>query len=350
LLAAAAIIAIAVPGAARAYTVAPGYTAADYATGFPYEPANGWGPAGVAFDASDNLYVSDFSDGNVYRFQPGGGQANLQTQLTYPSLTGGIKGLAFTRSGHLYLARTAAHDVVELEQATGRVTRTIADGLKCPTGLAADPASDDLFVSQTCTDKLLRISNFATGPGTVSTYATPPCCSDGLAFAPDGTLYSANATGVVRIDGTRSSTPGLTRVIAQIAHADGVAVGVPGDGESPFLVVNRTNGVITRVDFSTEPATQSMILSDGSRGDFVAVNSQGCLFATQSHSIVRIRPPGGRCDLTPSTPGGGTGPGSRPGIVIDHLPSGKRRLRCIAVRRFGCASMAASGYAPSRCT
>src|SRR3954447_5700069 len=203
-----ATAALALPASAGAYTAAPGYTASDYATGFPFDAKNHWGPTGVAFDRSDNLYVSDYVDRNVYRFQPGGGVAGPTSLLNYPPIAGGIKGLAFTRSDHLFLARYATRDVVELSQVDGTVVRRVAGGLPCPTGLAADPVSDDLFVSGTCTNKIVRISGFAAGPGKVTTFATPPCCTDGITFGPDGTLYAAASGQVLQIEGTSSSTPG----------------------------------------------------------------------------------------------------------------------------------------------
>src|SRR5690242_2040035 len=98
------VVALACPGLALALTTAPGYQASDYATGFAFAPCCSWGPVGVAFDTSDNLYVSDYVDHQLYRFQPGGGSASPATRVSGAALNGGLKGLAFAR-GHLYLAR-----------------------------------------------------------------------------------------------------------------------------------------------------------------------------------------------------------------------------------------------------
>jgi sugar lactone lactonase YvrE len=307
---------LALPCGASAYTAASGYSASDYATGFPVASCCGWGPIGVAFDSSDNLYVSDAADGHIYRFQPGGGAAGAATRLTAEPLPGGLKGLAFSSDGRLYLARGKTGDVVELDPSTGAIRRTVAVDIPCATGLAVDPKSGDLFVSQDdCAPGVLRISGFAAGPGTVKHYASTPCCADGLTFAPDGTLYAADGGHVLEIGGTTSSTPGATRSIARVPHADGVAIGAAGAGESPFIVVNSTDGKVTRVDFARFPPTQTTIVSGGTRGDFVAVDSRGCLYATQSSSVALITPPGPGCDLEPSTPGAVP----RPGIVIETI-------------------------------
>jgi hypothetical protein len=323
-------VALVCPSFALALTTAPGYQASDYVTGFPFANCCSWGPLGVAFDTSDNLYVSDYVDHHLYRFQPGGGTASSATQLNGGALSGGLKGLAFAR-GHLYLARSTAGDVVEIDQATGAVTRRVAGGMSCPTGLATDPISGDLFVSQVCANALLRISGLSGGPVHTSTYAAT--AADGIAFAPDGTLYAASGGHLLEIGGTNSSTPGLTRSVAIVASADGIGVGAgPSSRDALVLLVNRTDGNVTRVDFSKTPPAQQDVVTGGSRGDFVAVNSQGCLFITQTSSIVKVVPPGNHCDLTPSTPGSTSTNSPPPGIKVDTLPPTGRR-GCVVKRR-----------------
>ncbi len=312
----------AMPASASGYTAADGYAISDYATGFPIDKVGNWGPIGVAFDDSDNLYVSDNADGHLYRFQPGGGAAGPDTRLTSSAIDGDIKGLAINRDGDMFLARGKAGDVVEVDPASGRVLRTAASGIPCALALAVDPISDDLFVSQgTCGPSVLRISNYKSGTGTVRPYSTTGCCVDGLAFGDDGTLYAADDDGAVRIDGTNTQTPGAPRSIASLPHGDGIAVGpAPAPGQQPFLVVNGTDGRITRIDFSKSPPAQSPVMTGGSRGDFVAVDSLGCLYATQTSSIVRVAPEGSACDLVASTPGASGSP-VRPGLVLDVVNS-----------------------------
>ena len=290
-------------GTAGAYSTTPGYAASDYVTGFP---AKTWGPIGIAFDQSDNLYVGDPIDGYIYRFQPGGGQASAATRLNETPIPGDIAGLAITRDGHIYLARYDAGDVVEIDPGTGEVLREVVSGIRGATGLAVDPISGDLFVSpNNAGSTIWRISNFANGPGTATAYVSGVPGVDGLAFDSDGTLYAEDAGKILQVDGTSSVTAGSVTDLAYVPKADGLAFGAhPASSELPFLIANRNDGTVTQIDFGSGVPSTTDIFTGGSRGDFAAVDSHGCLYITQTTSIVRISGANGTCGtLSPSTPG-----------------------------------------------
>jgi hypothetical protein len=313
---------------AVAYSMAPGYIASDYATGFLTGPW-GWGPIGVAFDQSDDLYVADNVDGNLYRFAPGGGQASPAALVG--NLPGAPEGLAITADGLLYAARSGAHDVVQVDTVTGRIVRRAADNIPCATGVAVDPISGDLFVSQnSCGTTIFRISNFRNAPGTVTRYASLADV-DGIAFNSDGTLYAEGNGPIYSVTGTTSPTPGVATIVANVPHADGLAFGgaPPGAG-LPFLVANRTDGAVTKVEFGGAHPNATDIFNGGSRGDFAAIDSHGCLYITQSDRVVRIAPAGAACNLSPSTVG------SRSQVPSQlALQCTKRKLVLIDVLRHG---------------
>ena len=332
LLLACLLSALAVPSGAVAYTTSSGFTARDYATGFSSLACCNWGPIGLAFDQSDNLYVANSADGHIYRFAPGGGAASDSTRVTRAPLGGGPSGLAVGRDGRLYLARYGAGDVVEVAAGTGEIVRSVAK-VPCATGLVVDPASGDLFVSQNqCGSTIWRISGFANGPGTASAYVSNVYGVDGMSFGNDGTLYAVSNGQVSRIGGTASGSPGAVTPIVYIRGADGVAAGVaPAGGGPAFVVVNRNDGAVTRADLTANPITKGDIFTGGSRGDFAAVDSSGCLYITQTASIVRVRPSDHACDLSPSTTGP---PPSQPGVVMDVLtPLRALRTSCSASAR-----------------
>src|SRR5215831_17229808 len=218
---------------ASGFTTAPGYAATNFATGFPFACSGTCiGPIGLAFDVSGNLLVGDYVTGFLYKFGPAGGVASAATQVNAVAIPGRPAGLAFSKDGRLYLARQGSGDVVELDPATGTIVRTVTTILHA-TGLATDPVSGDLFVSTADAQaSIRRVSNFASGPGTVTAYTAVG--ADGLAFGPDGTLYAAFGSGLAAIAGTNTPTPGTVLFAVPVpAGTDGMAVSA--DPHTPFL-------------------------------------------------------------------------------------------------------------------
>jgi sugar lactone lactonase YvrE len=307
--------------AATAATAAPGVAVHDVATGFAHD--RGIGPVGVALDARGRIYVT--AGDAVYRFGPEGGAAGAQTRLAGP-LEGRLTGLAFDGAGRLYLARrtgSRSGGVLELDPETGAVLRTVANDLPCPTGLASDPRSGDLFVSTVdCGPGVLRLAHPSPGRATASVF-TSGIAADGLTFDRDGTLYVAHAPDaqgatVSAVDGT-----GARRGLAAVDGADGTALGSPAtaEGTPPFLVVNRHDGRITRVDLDTGKATD--LVTGGTRGDLSAVGPDGCLYATQTDRVIKVTAASGACQDRAGAPlGTGTGTGTGTATGASAWPFG----------------------------
>lgn len=295
-------------------TAASGYAVTPFVTGFG---TSSIGPIGLVFDTAGNLYVGDFADGFLYKFGPAGGIVSGATQLNATSLGAGIVGLAFTKDGRLYLAIQPLNVVVEIDPSNGNVIRTVAS-VSFASGLATDPLSGDLFVSQGSFG-LSRISNFAGGPGTVTFYAPVPNV-DGIAFGPDGTLYAAvfGAGEIAKVAGTNSSTPGAVTILpVSVPFVDGVAISA--DANTPFLYGNRNDGIITKIGLSTTPPTLTNVVSGGSRGDFVTVGPDGCLYATQSDRVLKVTNADGTCLPPPLGPLFPTSPTALP-MFVDIKP------------------------------
>jgi hypothetical protein len=300
-LAAAGAVAAAAPGA-EAYSPRNGAAATVFADGFDTLPGGRIGPVGLAFDSSQRLYVSALE--HLYRFGPGGGRA-AGARISRAPVGRLVTGLAFGKDGRLYAARYThdrTGDVVELDPADGSVRRTVVPGVPCPTALATDPLSGDLFVSTVaCGRTILRVSDPAGVVPRASVFLAG-LSVDGLTFAPDGTLYIAHdpdgaGATVSALAATDAPRPGERRPVAAVPHADGVALGAParaGDAP-PFIVVNRTDGVITKVDLRSPLRTKTNLVVDGTRGDLIAVGRDGCLYATQTHSVLKVTNADGGC-------------------------------------------------------
>ncbi len=301
-------------GSAAAYQAANGWVASDYATGFPFHAGGAAegaaGPVGLVFDGGGNLLVADNPAAALYKVAPGGGSA-AATKLR--DGYGQAAGLAFDTSGRLYLARGAQHDVVELNPASGEVIRTVVSGLPCPVGLATDPVSGDLFVSNVfCKGGGIdRITGFA-GAGAVARPYAGTQDADGLTFAPDGTLFAAAGNKIVRIAGTNTSTPGAVSDVVALSEVDGIAFAPQTERDDSYLVVNRNSGEIDRVDFG---GGVTPVLTGGSRGDLVTVGPDRCIYADLQDRVIKLGPATGACFFSPPV---------QPGIGGDQSVLGTR--------------------------
>ncbi|MHB8576590.1 MAG: PKD domain-containing protein, partial [Dehalococcoidia bacterium] len=295
-----------IQSAGDTFTAASGFVAQDYAKCLPFTPPGaptGLGPIGVAFDAAGDLYVGDYL-GLVFKVAAGGGTASPATLLSAKPFAQGSNpaGLTFDKRGHLYMALKGAGTVVEISPSDGSIIRTIASGLCQPTALATDPLSGDLFVSHVDCGGISRLSGFATGPATVTTYGNIGAV-DGFTFGPDGTLDAALFNSAARIAGTNQPNAGAVTAIATVSTIDGIAVGADpaNPSQPPFLFANRNDGTITKIDLSTSTPALTNILTGGSRGDFVAVGPDGCLYATQTDRVLRVTNADGSCSLAPTS-------------------------------------------------
>lgn len=314
-------------GTASAYTVHGDWIATDYVTGFtPPSNLDEAAPIGLAFDGSANLFITDINAGTLHRVPPGGGTA---AGTLIASGLGKPAGLAFSTDGKLYMARADQARVDEVSAADGSVVRRVATGLPCPTGLAIDPISSDLFASNKCGGgATMRIADPAGAGPKVTTYAQQR--DDGLTFAPDGTLFAAaDDARVDAIAATNSPNPGAARTIANVEDADGIAYAPAIPGRDAYLVVNRTNGEIDRVDLD---GTITPIVTGASRGDLATVGPDHCIYADLQDRVIKLAPASGACEF--ATPGGQTVLGNRSSKrVVDTAikasapKSAKRRSR-----------------------
>ena len=315
-----------------------GVAVSEFATGFhTVNTVTGkLGPIGVALDHQNRLYVTDQADGWLYRFD-GSGPADTAHRVGSAPLGSRPAGIAFDAQDHLYVVRYGNKDVVQVDPNTGAILRTVVSGLRCPFGLAPDPISGDLFLTEpSCNSNLMRIVNVASPAPFVVPFATGFAGPDGITSTPDGTIYVIEASPgrVVQVAGTASGTPGQKTTLATLSGADGLGIGAGSGSTPPFVIVNRTNGSVTRVDLASGSQSNTELVTGGSRGDFPAVGFDGCLYATQTDRVLKITAPNDTCGqgagllgrLLPSTP-----PKLSGGSNALRLPA---RKGCVDRRRF----------------
>jgi DNA-binding beta-propeller fold protein YncE len=279
-----------------------GVAVSDFATGFDTvgTSAGKLGPIGIALDHKGRLFVTDQADGWLYRFDNTGGTASSATRLGSAPLGGRPAGLAFDASDHLYVVRFQTKDVLQVDPETGQVLRTVVRGLSCPFGLAPDPVSGDLFVTEpSCNSNVMRVVNAASAAPVVVPYSSGFDGPDGITATPDGTLYvgEAGPDRLVQVSGTASSSPGQKTTLAALSGADGLAIGAGTGTRPPFVVVNRTDGYVTFVDLRGSSPVPTDLVSGGTRGDFPAVGPDGCFYATQTDRVIKVTDPDGTCGL-----------------------------------------------------
>jgi hypothetical protein len=291
--AASMVVLLTCAGSAMAYD-ASGVSVVSYATGFRF--SNGVGPTGLVFDQTNRLFAVDYSDARLYGFSAPGA-ASPATRVGSGTVGAHPAGLAIDPTGRMYLARKDAGDVLEIDRNTGVGVRTVANGLTCPTGLALDPVTGDLFVTEACHGSpVIRIAAPASATPTAGFFGGHVFAeADGITVGADGTIYVVDTGTIVRMAGANDPAAGQTSVLAQVPKADGIALGQGTSAAPPYLLVNRNDGVITRVDLTSGAPHSIDVLTGGTRGDFVTLDASGCVYATQTTEILKITNSDGTC-------------------------------------------------------
>lgn len=304
-------------------TPAPGYVITPVATGFeaqnvsvggigfPFCP----GASVPAFDSAGNMYVSDFVDGNLYKFPPSGGVAGAGTVL---ASIGETAAQPVFSGSNLWVVRAAApgspapSTFFEVDTTNGSILNQFT-GVFCSSTLAADPLSGDLFSSSLCgTTTNLWYSTLAS-PQSFSVYAGMPDVSPAsVAFLPGGTMFVEGGTGtsnpyVEEVSGTNVS-PTTTTQLAGLSPSELGLVAL-GSGNTPQgLIMNIANGAggtsqTVMVDLTTNPPTIGPPLTINSSlgtgfGGGLTIGPDGCLYGGLGNAVYKLSKSDGSCPFT----------------------------------------------------
>ncbi len=296
-------------------TAAAGYTLTPFSTGyinqnFFYGNVN-WGCRGVqnpAFTVDGAVLTTNFIDGAVYRLPMTGGIADSGAKIATlgPSLFQPVTG----KDGRTYAYRGATTGnfttgaIYEIDAVSGATLRTVLAGLTCPTGLAVDPLSGDLFYADSCfgagadDPNVYRIANPASASPTKSIYYTLTATPDGwLAFAPDGTLFIpqlvTSSAPVLRITGTDKPQPATSSPVPGLDTIYWVTVGeaLPGGAAKSLIVLQGTT--IKLADITTNPPTFTDLINNGPGSGIVGPD--GCLYIGGVDIVYKLAPSSGGC-------------------------------------------------------
>jgi hypothetical protein len=312
-------------GHAGATSPAAGVRVQSFVSGLPDVPPPslfaGVGPVGLTFNRANHLLVSDAANLGFYSFGRTGSTAPS------PITTGNVQtGLAFGKHGQLFAALYQAGNIDQIDPGSGAFIRQLnppGATYPCVIGLATDPISGDLFFGQTnsgavCPGNpvLTRVEHPSSAHPTFVAYsAMPGIYYEGLAFAPDGTLYAVqqNSNGgcAVRISGTRSPAPpaiatlacfpnfgefiGIETIALLPENRGEAAAGPTSSRPPPLLFVAGPSGTITMIDQSTALPTLTPIVTLSTRIDGMVGGPDCRLYATQSTGVDRITNPTGAC-------------------------------------------------------
>ena len=301
-----------------------GFTLTTFITGFAasnvfYGNVN-WscrGASNPAFTSDGSVYANNFPDGGVYKLDAQGGAVTSGNKLSTlgPTLFGPVVG----KDGRMYAARGATTGdfstgaIFELDPATGAIVRTVVGGVTCPTGLAVDPLSGDLFVSDSCAGagsdnpSLWRVANPASATPTLSVYTTLPTTPTGwIAIAPDGTIFMPQnlLTGtepVLRISGTNIPGPPTQTPVPGLTTLYWVTVGEtnPDGSAKSLIVLDGPSSHLKLANISTNPPTFTDLI-DAPVGSGV-VGPDGCLYVSNTDAIYKLAPSAGSCGFTPTS-------------------------------------------------
>jgi hypothetical protein len=302
------------PSAEDGFAVTP-FASGFNAANFFFGGVNWGGCGGASIPAfiGNDVYVTEMPTGALYRLTRDGGavsSANLLATLG-PTLNFPVADA----EGNLYAlfgATSAAFpsgSVVELDPVTGAVLRTLAGGLKCPSGLAIDPLSGDLFLAHQCFGgvsddaSIHRIRNPRSATPTLEVYVTLPANPNGmLAFAPNGTLYAAMAytsatPSVARVAGTDQPSPPTVTTLSEVPAIYTVTIAeVAPDGDAASLLVLTSEG-LELFDITTSPPEHAVIARGLGSG---IIGPDGCMYAGLSNAVYKVGLDDGSCGFDAS--------------------------------------------------
>ncbi|HEY9857718.1 MAG TPA: NHL repeat-containing protein [Stenomitos sp.] len=216
------------------------------------------GPNGLAIDAQDTLYESDYYRGTVTRVTQAGAVS------TYASGFSGPAGLAFDKAGNLYCAEYESHQLSRIPPGGGSRQPFVTQGLKNPVWPAVD-SKGTLYLADYNNSRIALVHP----DGSTSTFATIPGVN-AIAIDPQDQLWITTWGGtVVRVTPSGQQTTVATGIYSAcgIAWSPSFVAVVTYGGESSrdgTLVLVDMQGQTYKVASGLDKASSVIFDSQGS--------------------------------------------------------------------------------------
>ncbi len=270
--------------------IADGFTLTTFVSGYNF--GGNYGPLAQGILPDGNVVTGSVGDGNIYVFKDVDNQtlASAVSATPYTATTGNPNYAMTTAGGQAYGAQLQGNAPYELFQNSG--AHTPIPGLTATNylGIWGNPVNGHIIAS--AEQGLIDIDPVA---GTFRVITSNPG-ADGVSVSPDGKTLYAEAGGNILSYDIATGTPGAT--FSGNGHSpDGTGV-ISGGLFNGDIVVNNNDGTVGLID--PTKATEDIIASGGTRGDFVSPDTNnGTLFLSQFERVDRLACP--NCSFVPPT-------------------------------------------------
>ena len=229
----------------------------------------GFLPAGIAIDASGNVWVANVNSNTVTELSPTGA-----TKGTY-NVGSNPEGIVIDASGNAWVANDGSSNVTELSP-TGATITTVTVGTN-PAGIAID-ASGNVWVANFGSNNVTELSPTGATITTVTVGTNPV----GIAIDASGNVWVANGTV------TELSPTGATITTVTVGTNP---VGIAIDASGNVWVANFGSNTVTELS----PAGATLRTYTVGSGPFgIAIDSSGNVWVANSYSnnVIQLSPAG----------------------------------------------------------
>jgi len=219
-------------------------------------------PGAVAVDPRGYAYVADTSTGLITQVSPAGAVSTLPLTLTTPS------GLAVDALNNLYVSDSSTATVYQVNPITGAYRTLAAGTLVAPAGLAIDP-NGNLLIADPGAAAIYRLNMQSGVRTTVSTSAVRPSA---VVTDAAGNLLIADTAAILALPASSNSSSFKVASLAPLALAIDSAGNLYTGAGGAVLKLTRTQGYVQFAGASPLPQTVNLLDSGNQALSITSIN------------------------------------------------------------------------------